>query len=296
MTGGGLHRRTSSAALHYSSLPGNEGQDITSLSSTGTSRSQSNRGGGSSNHSAVSVKVVTPEEEEDMDEEKAGLLESSPKPHHHPSSTTIQGKKRKRSRCRVLFLLMVLCSTAIILYALVTGWVEKRDVEKVWGNWKDWTAKQQENWKGSTSSTNEDEGTGSLVNSTDATSIEALLAAKGRPRISSSSYIPLSSTSSALPSRPTTSTSFLKSSNMTFGSFSKSRMNEINDLVDNGNLSVYKWHDTLPSLATSSSSYSTHKNQSRRLIVVGTSQFPSRFSRHLATLANSSSYHACPNR
>ncbi|GAA5964029.1 hypothetical protein JCM3765_007846 [Sporobolomyces pararoseus] len=280
-SGGGLHRRTSSAALHYSSLPGNEGQDIslyTSSAAPSTSKRPTTTTS-SSHHSTVSVSITPEEQEGEMqsDEEKASLLSAdSPKLSRSPSKSRSGGGRR--SRCRVVLLLMVLTSTAIILYAVVTGWIEKRDVEKVWGDWRDWTKKQQESWNGgaSTITLEEEDASGGGLNSTDASSIESLLAVKGRPPKASSASSPLylsapTLVDSAVLSHPTNvnlKSSAKNSTTVTNGYFATSRMQEINHLVDSGNLSVYKWHESLPSL-TSSSYSKSHKDQSRRLVVVG---------------------------
>ncbi|GAA6013874.1 hypothetical protein JCM11491_000453 [Sporobolomyces phaffii] len=259
MTAGGLHRRTSSAALHYSSLPGNEGLDISQVYGS-TSSSAASKASSSSHHA---VSVSREDEQEEM-EEKVTLLadDSLPGPPR-------KKQKKQRSKCRALFYFMVLASLAIILYALVTGWVEKRDVEKAWGDWKTWTTKQQENWAGSGKGSSEVDND-NTNNTTDATSIEALLAAKARPKASASS----SSSSADAPvpttSRTSASTSKVLSSanNATYGTFSATRTKELDRLVDNGNFSLYKWHETLPSLSLSS--YSSSKDdQARRLIVVG---------------------------
>ncbi|GAA5937931.1 uncharacterized protein JCM15063_005416 [Sporobolomyces koalae] len=251
----GLHRRTSSAALHYSSLPGNEGQDI-SLFTSSNSR-QPPRAASVSHHSAV---PVTGSGEDEL-EEKDGLLASGPRRASHASTRT---KTRERSKCRILFLFMVVSSTALILYAVVAGWVQKRDVERVWGDWKTWTSKQEETWAGSTNKNTSEIASLSKLNSSASNSIESLLSAKARP---------LASSVSSLASRPSlSSSSKLRPStlhrNMTYGSFSPSRMKAITELADAGNLSSYRWHDTLPSLKTKSSYFSQSK-QNGRLIVVG---------------------------
>ncbi|GAA5991515.1 hypothetical protein JCM5350_005192 [Sporobolomyces pararoseus] len=274
-SGGGLHRRTSSAALHYSSLPGSEGQDISLYtSSAAPSTSKRPTTTSSSHHSTVSVSITPEEQDGEMqsDEEKASLLSSdSPKLSRSPSKS--RGGGRRKSKCRIVLLLMVLTSTAIILYAVVTGWIEKRDVEKVWGDWKDWTKKQQENWNGgaSTITLEQEDISGGGFNSTDASSIESLLAAKGRPQQASSATSSPTLVESAILSHPSIislKSSAKNSTTVTNGYFATSRMQEINQMVDSGNLSVYRWHESLPAL-TSSSYLKSLKDQSRRLIVIG---------------------------
>ncbi|GAA5908429.1 uncharacterized protein JCM6883_005543 [Sporobolomyces salmoneus] len=246
----GLHRRTSSAALHYSRIPGNEGQDISLYSSSAANVKE--RGGGGA-YSSVPVNVRPEDELLPEEEEKDGLLSQSPRLNSRQASNK---GGRQRSKCRILLLLVVLTSTAIILYALVTGWIEKRDAEKVWGNWKDWAQ------YGKTAPT-----VGKL-NSSDSSGSEDLFAAPGRLRASSSSI-----SATVLPSRA----SFLASkaanassaSNVTRGSFSRARMTQVNERVDQGNLSAYRWHETLPELTKLPPYSSSHEGQPRRLIVVG---------------------------
>ncbi|GAA5823721.1 hypothetical protein JCM5353_008568 [Sporobolomyces roseus] len=278
---GGLHRRTSSAALHYSSLLSangdpnhHQGQDISLYTSSSASASSSTRSQSSKPHSSIPISHHRPESlQEDEMEEKEGLLgQGGPSPRIHPSITVIPNgrNKKRRSKCRILFLFMVLSSAGILLYALVTGWIAKRDVEKVWGNWKDW---QKENWgSDSTLSTN---STAESLNSTDASSIQALLASKGRPASVKSNVSSI--VSASLPSSTSLRSSSklfndddntVSKSNMTYGSFSYAQIKEANEMVDQGNFSVYKWHETLPSLKTSTS-YASKKKEAGRLIVVG---------------------------
>ena len=279
---GGLHRRTSSAALHYSSLLSanqdpnhHQGQDI-SLYTSSASASSSTR---SKSHS---IPINRQESLEEEMEEKEGLLGQAASPRIHPSVTIISNNnngrnKKRRSKCRILFLLMVLSSTVVLLYALVTGWVAKRDVEKVWGNWKDW---QKENWGSLSTGATTNLTDSSSINSTDASSIQALLASKGRPagiktNVSSivSAILPTSTSSRSSSSKLSSfdDNNDNSKSNMTYGSFSYAQIKEANEMVDQGNFSVYKWHETLPSLKTSSS-YASKKKEAGRLIVVGTSR------------------------
>ncbi|GAA5924941.1 hypothetical protein JCM1841_005374 [Sporobolomyces salmonicolor] len=56
----------------------------------------------------------------------------------------------------------------------------------------------------------------------------------------------------------------------TAGKFSAAQMDAVDQMARNGTLSAYKWHDSLPSLATSSKSYSsTQEKDGGRLIIVG---------------------------
>ncbi|GAA5949480.1 hypothetical protein JCM21900_000234 [Sporobolomyces salmonicolor] len=57
---------------------------------------------------------------------------------------------------------------------------------------------------------------------------------------------------------------------ITAGKFSAAQMDAVDQMARNGTLSAYKWHDSLPSLATSSKSYSsTQEKDGGRLIIVG---------------------------
>jgi len=136
---------------------------------------------------------------------------------------------------------MVSTSTCLILYALVTGWVEKNKVEQIWGNWKDWATT-------STTMTVEED------DSRPANSIESLLAVKAKGTITSIAATSASPSPSPSPSRS-------RSNNVTFEYFTQSRMMEINKSLDAGNLSVYKWHETLQS--------SSRRHSNQRLIIVG---------------------------
>ncbi|GAA6059149.1 hypothetical protein JCM10212_003896 [Sporobolomyces blumeae] len=265
----GLHRRTSSAALHsYSSVPEGD-QDIslfqTTRSHASTSAANSSASSRTTNRNSLhSVAVTVPPEMLDELEEKEGLLSSTPL-HGNPQGRRGQGRAtRKRSKCKVLFVLVTLCSASVLTYALVTGWIEKKDVERVWGDWKQWTAQQQANWQSSLLDVEEG------GNSTSADSVAALINSKAKGSYKDAmSSADITSTTAVRPLSTLTSkpSKLVGSSNVTSGSFSTLQMDRLNERVDDGTLSEYRWHD---SLARPNASISIHKNKNAgRLIVVG---------------------------
>ncbi|GAA5886399.1 hypothetical protein JCM5296_001895 [Sporobolomyces johnsonii] len=188
-------------------------------------------------------------------EEKEGLL-----------STLIPapgGRRNRRGKCRVVALAVVVVLAAVLLYlALVgtgrktgkaagLGWTGSRIGEVSWGQ-----------------ANVETESGGSWDTTATATAVAQ-----------EDFYEDYSSTTISVAATPTTTGTKVSSSSLssnqnttsiTAGKFSAAQMDAIDQMAKNGTLSAYKWHDTLPSLTTSSKSYSSiQKKDDGRLIIVG---------------------------